>query len=322
MPLGLNNVVAHKSDLLANATDARDVRILADAISNMLNQASGTRIPSYDGIRIGIGRSEGVSNKTLCKQGGLAIDPYSAAQCVTSEPLRTQQFIKGVRAAIQKKLDESDKPIHLLYAGTGPFAPLITTSLHMYDPRRLRVHFMDIHKFSVESVRAVVETLGYSDFAEEITVEDATSCQLGYAPDILVTETMQSGLQREPQYWICRNLFPQMDPKGIVVPEKVEVNLLAYNGTSRHTGRRTVVGNVVSVSHGGDFEVNTEFDMPSNIGNVNRGFLLGTEIKVGHGLLIHPGQSKITEDVVINGKSQEDRINLIYKPGGKSVGIL
>ena len=54
---------------------------------------------------------------------GVAISPVQAARCL-QETVRTQAFLKGVKAAIEEKLNAHDT-LHILYAGTGPYGPLL-----------------------------------------------------------------------------------------------------------------------------------------------------------------------------------------------------
>ena len=55
-------------------------------------------------------------------ENGKALSTYHAALCL-DDLIRTKKFIRGIDKAIIEK--SKNKPIHILYAGTGSFAPLI-----------------------------------------------------------------------------------------------------------------------------------------------------------------------------------------------------
>ena len=53
---------------------------------------------------------------------GKALGTSWAARCV-DDIIRTKKFVAGVYQAVQKLLNEyPEKTVHILYAGTGPFA--------------------------------------------------------------------------------------------------------------------------------------------------------------------------------------------------------
>src|SRR5688572_7879646 len=66
-----------------------------------------------------------VNNSFVNTKYGRALPPYVAALCI-KDMIRTRQTIRGIYRAIKDKLEENIKPVKILYAGSGPFATLLS----------------------------------------------------------------------------------------------------------------------------------------------------------------------------------------------------
>lgn len=156
---------------------------------------------------------------------GLAIAPGEAAACL-SDHKRSRVLLRALDEAIAHQLaNDTTRPIHLLYAGCGPWATLITPLLPRYPSSELVVTLIDIHPEALESAHQLIETIGHGDSLLEMRCADAASEEaIPDAPyQILVSETMQRALVSEPQVAIALNLAPRLTPNGIMVPERIEV---------------------------------------------------------------------------------------------------
>lgn len=153
---------------------------------------------------------------------GLAISPMQAAMCA-GEELRTAVFLRGLHDAIESK---SGRPVSVLYAGSGPYATLATPLMAIFPPDRVQFTVLDIHPESIASAKSVIGRLGLDDSVEEYVVADACNYTIPAAgmPDIILSETMSTALEKEPQVAIMRHLLGQA-PEAVIVPESVRLDV-------------------------------------------------------------------------------------------------
>lgn len=151
---------------------------------------------------------------------GLAISPADAANC-TKDPIRTAVLLRAVDAALRDALERFG-PIDVVYAGTGPLAPLVTPLLPRFANAPVRFTFIDVHAKAVEATRKLAAGAAA---AIDFVVADATTYEHPRPLHVVITETMQRALTREPHVEIVRNLVRQLVPGGILVPESVRIDL-------------------------------------------------------------------------------------------------
>ncbi|GAB6041240.1 SAM-dependent methyltransferase [Endothiovibrio diazotrophicus] len=181
------------------------------------------------------GETSAGGNRAL--ESGLAISSRDAAACLDDIP-RTVAFLRGVDAAIQEALLRFDqRPLRLLYAGCGPFAPLVLPLTVRHPAERLRITLIDVHRDNLASVVRIAHALGTTAALLRAAAEDAAGYRVAddERPHLIVSETMQRALISEPQVAIARNLVPQLMPGGLMVPERIAVNaaLTDYRGEFR-----------------------------------------------------------------------------------------
>jgi hypothetical protein len=190
-------------------------------------------------LETGLSSSED-SRETLLRSGK-AISPLDAGRCVL-DFARTAKFLRGVRAAVDEAQSRfPGETTHVLYAGCGPFAPLVLPLATVLKAGQAQFTLLDIHRRSLCHVRRIVEALELSSFVRRYVPCDATVYDHGQESPIhvLVIETMQKALTKEPQVAIAMNLAPQMSEKGILIPERITLTAALADVNAEILGRPT-----------------------------------------------------------------------------------
>ena len=156
---------------------------------------------------------------------GSAISPLDAGRCLL-DARRTIAYLRGVYDAIQEAQQRfPGEVIHVLYAGCGPFAPLCLPLLPLLPGETVHFTLLDVHARAIESVETILAALQLKTKVDCV-ICDATSYR---NPDsrplhVLVSETMQQALEKEPQVAILMNTAPQLTVGGLMVPEMIAVD--------------------------------------------------------------------------------------------------
>lgn len=163
--------------------------------------------------------------KHLSNTSGIAIGTYWAALCL-DDFMRTRQFIRGIHVAIEEKLQRQGT-LHIMYAGTGPYATLLLPLIFKYPKERIRYTFMEINSFTYNIMQTVLTGVGLEDYTIETVLTDACTYVIedDNKPDIIISETMQNALANEHQVPIFFNLMHQAKADTIFIPEKIEIYL-------------------------------------------------------------------------------------------------
>lgn len=159
---------------------------------------------------------------------GRAVSPFYAALCLR-DYLRTYAFAEGVTRAIRHvRARQPDRPVRVLYAGTGPFAPLAVLQAPHFSADEVQFTLLDIHNESDAASRRVFAALQIQGLVEARHVVDA----IRWAPeddrvfDVIVTEVMQAALKNEPQVQMTQALAPLLAADGVFVPEQIDLDLV------------------------------------------------------------------------------------------------
>ncbi|MEM9276560.1 MAG: hypothetical protein AAGA80_26980 [Cyanobacteria bacterium P01_F01_bin.143] len=201
-------------------------------------------------------------DETLTKNG-LALSPTMAAMCA-DDYVRTIVFIRGLHDAIQDiRKCESDRPIRILYVGSGPYATLAIPLMSVFSIEEVKFEILDLHRESIESVRCLVEGLEFSEYVSNYEVIDAEYKQINpkEPPDIIIMEIMNTCLEKEPQVAITRHLLEQA-PSAIMIPQSITIDANLINTAKEFavntSGKKKAVSQRERIFLGKVFELSRE----------------------------------------------------------------
>lgn len=186
---------------------------------------------------------------------GKAISPAKAAFCLL-EGQRTSVFMRGIYQAILKLKEAFPKTcLSILYAGSGPYATLITPLTALFGSDEISIRMLDINPTSLASVKQLYDKLGLSNYVESYICEDATTYRSTATTHLIISETMMHALVREPQVAIMLNLVPQLTPRGFFIPQEITVSAALLSRSEemkRHLDanfqpKRTCIGKVYTI---------------------------------------------------------------------------
>jgi len=201
-------------DLLSPVMDYNRVREASLSLKKLFSDA------------VAFDEMEEANQPNIPTVAGMALSPRSAASCLI-DMMRTRKFILGIRDAIEERSKTvTGKPVRVLYAGTGPFASLLTPLITVFKPEQFQMVLMEINPVSIAYIKKVIQHFGMQAYVTEILQADAVNWTIPdeLQPDIIVSETMNNALQREPQVSIVANLLPQCNRNPLLIPELVKVD--------------------------------------------------------------------------------------------------
>jgi hypothetical protein len=199
------------------------VDAMLDEQSPTLLQAAADELFTSLATCAGLDKATHSDNTQL--PAGTAIAPYWAASCM-QDLVRTQRFMQGVHQAVLDAMhSRPGQKTHLLYVGTGPFAALVLPVLTRFSSEEVAVTLLDVHESSLSLLEKVIAVLGVQDRVKTLVHADAATYLIPECEEvhIVVVETMQHALEREPQLAITLNLVPQLAPDTIWIPQNIRI---------------------------------------------------------------------------------------------------
>ena len=205
--------------LLDPATPPTLLRDTIESYRDLLLTASG----------IDLGEASSVDHVNTGR--GVAIGLTWAALCV-DDLIRTQRFVAGLYQAVREVAARQPGPVHVLYAGTGPFATLALPLMTRFTPSKLQFTCIEINAGSKQAAEQVFNYLDFDAFVIDFVEADAATYVIDAAArpvDIVLSETMQYCLIDEMQVPITLNLMSQLPPETILIPEQIRLSLVVLN---------------------------------------------------------------------------------------------
>lgn len=174
-------------------------------------------------------------------RSGKAINTAAAAFCIM-DMMRTRVFLRGIEEAVRMQLQQQPgKPVTVLYAGTGPFATLLTPLTTVFGPKELQLILLEINPASMECLEKTIRVFNMQPYILDKVLADAAAYHIPEAqqPDIILSETMNYALYKEPQVSIFANLSGQR-PGAMLIPETITVEAALIERDDTGTNSRII----------------------------------------------------------------------------------
>lgn len=204
------------TDILLNKSAAyADIRSAVYALKDLFCLASG------------LDEADMANQNHIYTGAGTAIGPASAAFCVV-DMMRTVKFLRGIKEAVDERLQMNPgRPVVVFYAGSGPFATLLTPLTTCFNPGQLQMVLLEINETSIVYLQKTIQHFKMTEYVKAVEQGDAVQYNIPeqYQPDILVSETMKPALAKEPQVSVVVHLLPQCTKQPILIPQKIKISL-------------------------------------------------------------------------------------------------
>jgi len=225
--------------------------------------------------------------------------------------MRTRNFLQGIKEAIDTKLKENPgRPVTVLYAVTGPFATLLIPLTTIYEPSQLQLVLMDINLISIEHLQKIIQKLNIQSYIINVVQADAISYSIPqkHQPDILVSETMKPGLQKEPQVSIVANLLSQCSPGTILIPEQVKVDVCLAGNVAKKPEAIILLQTLIEFNSRTAKQLK---DSPEKVSVLNEGIIIEIkQVKENYGRLVLTTELKIFNNHCL--RFNESSLSMMY----------
>ncbi|MBL7703253.1 MAG: hypothetical protein JNM14_13460 [Ferruginibacter sp.] len=217
------------------------IHSITSRILNAPKNASGELFTACDELYkallqiTGIDVEEEDNRLTQTLNSGNAIGLTWAAMCI-KDYKRTKRFMDGIyEATIDKLKTVEGRPVHILYAGTGPFATLVLPLTARFTEEQIKFTLLEVNEPSFNCLQKLTGTLQMEKYISNIQKADATKWELPQSEpvDIFISETMQQGLAKEPQVELCMNIVPQLPTGTVMIPQQITLTPALINPGKR-----------------------------------------------------------------------------------------
>jgi len=243
------------------------LQTLTDRILNGKANAYGELFKTADELYkflvklTGIDPDEYQNKKKLHLDSGDAIGSLWAAMCI-KDLQRTKKFMDAIHHAttdVTQKI--SNRPVHILYTGTGPFATLILPLISTFTPEQVQFTLLEVNETSFEFLQRLIEHLQLQPYTRQIEKADATAWRVNpdEPVDIFICEALNIALTKEPQAAIFMNIVPQLSSQTVIIPSTINLQAALIDPVQRMKQKRNNEKNSDAVYVLGNlFELNRE----------------------------------------------------------------
>lgn len=263
---------------------------------------------------------------------GKAISPKEAAMCLL-DFARTAKFLRGIKIAIFEARNRfPNQTLEILYAGCGPFATLAIPLATQFAADKIQFTLLDIHERSLQSARRIFRRFGLENHVRDYVQTDAATYVHQNPPHIIVVETMQRALEKEPQVAVTFNLVKQLRPNGIFIPEHITVEAFLYDprtefsvsldeSSLEYERKRIFLGRIFelpgkSLAVGNPSFPAVSIEIPKQ---ENFELMLSTTVKIYDSFVLEEYDSAITYPLFLKNfdlkKPENSRVKFIYRLG-------
>lgn len=157
---------------------------------------------------------------------GVAVNCKLASDCF-DDYLRTYLFMLATFRCIRNKIKHDTRKVRILYAGTGPFLTIILPSIFLLTSGQVSITTLEINETSYNYSKKLISNLGKTDYFEANLHQDALTFETDQKFDIIISETMDKALTREPQIAIFSHLVKFLKSDGNLIPQNIKIHLVA-----------------------------------------------------------------------------------------------
>ncbi|GHC63409.1 hypothetical protein [Ulvibacter litoralis] len=205
---------------------------LLEACKNLSLLLNGITAPSFSSLD---------EDTAAYTSSGKAISFKWAGMCI-DDIIRTKKFSHGLYKAVKKVQETKNGKVHIVYAGTGPFATLTIPLLSKFTASEITFTLLEINSDSFENLKKVISYFSAEAYVSVLEQCDAARYKLKTPEevDIIISETMMAGLKTEPQVAITYNLMRQVPDTTLLIPEEITLNIIAVNKKQRSLNKQSI----------------------------------------------------------------------------------
>jgi hypothetical protein len=117
---------------------------------------------------------------------------------------------------------------------------LVLPLLSVLSDSRISVSLLDIHAENIDALQKVISLLGISSNIKQIVHIDATTWKPAHDEnfDLIISETMNTLLNREPQVTIFSHLQQFLTEGGVLIPEQINIGAVLETKSIEHSSSK------------------------------------------------------------------------------------